>query len=265
MRKGKIIYVSLVIASLFFSLSLSAQEAEKKQFTFLLSGASFASPTNGWFEVGCDILNVTALNRAKGSEAIAHTANRIIDGTLYTTEELDDIDALVIMQVHNRDVFDETQLKEEYSDYETPLNKENYAAAFDYVIKRFYTDCYNLKFNENSKYYNSRSGKPAVIVLCTDWHDARETYNGSVRMLAQKWGLPLVEFDKYIGFSKEVRHPVTKEPISRLLSKDTQEIDGVTYGWHPERGTDQYIQQRMGEIFADTMRRIFPIKGGGGE
>ena len=25
------------------------------------------------------------------------------------------------------------------------------------------------------------------------------------------------------------------------------------------------IQQRMGAIFADTMRRIFPIKGGGGE
>lgn len=248
------------MVTLLFTLSLSAQESEEKQYTFLLSGASFASPTNRWFEVGCDILNVNALNRAKGSEAIAHTANRIIDGTLYSTEELENIDALVIMQVHERDVFDESQLKEDYNDYETPLVKENYAAAFDYVIKRYYADCYNLKFNENSKYYNSRGGKPVVIVLCTDWHDARVIYNSTVRMLAEKWGLPLVEFDKYIGFSKDVRHPITKEPISRLYSKDTQEIGGVTYGWHPDRGDDQYIQQRMGAIFADTMRRIFPIK-----
>ena len=77
-------------------------------------------------------------------------------GTLYSTEELEDIDVLVIMQVHNRDVFDESQLKEDYNDYETPLDKANYAAAFDYVIKRYYADCYNLKFNKNSKYYNSQ-------------------------------------------------------------------------------------------------------------
>ncbi|MGI6048547.1 MAG: DUF5040 domain-containing protein [Petrimonas sp.] len=249
---------SLLIA---FSFVLSAQEnADKKTYTFLLTGASFASPNNGWFEVGCGLSDATPLNRAIGGEAISHTANRIIDGTLYTKEELENIDALVIMQVHDRDVFDESQLKPNYTDYKTPIDRSNYAAAFDYVIKRYLTDCYNLKFDQKSKYYNTRGGKPAVIVLCTDWHDGRVTYNTSVRKLAEKWGFPVVEFDKLIGFSKNAVHPVTGEHVSRLFTRDKQEINGETFGWHPENGQDAYIQRRMGAIFADTMRKIFPIE-----
>ncbi len=45
-------------------------------------------------------------------------------------------------------------------------------------------------------------GKPASIVLCTHWHDSRPIFNTSVRKLAEKWGFPVVEFDRYIGFSK---------------------------------------------------------------
>lgn len=243
-----------------FLIALSAQTEEENQYTFLLSGASFASPNNGWFEVGCDLLGAKPINRAIGGEAIANTANRIIDGTLYTIEELEDIDAFVIMQVHEQDVFDESQLKANYTDYETPFDNTNYAAAFDYVIKRYLTDCYNLKFNEQSKYYNSRGGKPAVIVLCTDWHDGRVIYNSSVRKLADKWGFPVVEFDKLIGFSKNALHPVTGEQVSRLYTRDKQDINGETFGWHPDDGQDAYIQRRMGAIFADTMRKIFPIE-----
>lgn len=245
----------------FFILMLSAQDnAGKKNYTFLLTGASFASPNNGWFEVGCEVLGATPLNRAIGGEAIADAANRIINGTLYTKQELENIDALVIMQVHDRDVFDESQLMSRYTDYKTPFDRSNYAAAFDYVIKRYLTDCYNLKFDKKSKYYNTGSGKPVVIVLCTDWHDGRVTYNTSVRKLAEKWGFPLVEFDKYIGFSKNAVHPVTGEQISRLFTGDKQEIDGETFGWHPENGKDKYVQQRMGAVFADTMRKIFPMR-----
>lgn len=257
MKRG-VILVALLTAFIF---TLTAQNnTDEKEYSFLLTGASFASPNNGWFEVGCDLLGAKPINRAIGGEAIANTANRIIDGTLYTIEELENIDALVIMQVHERDVFDESQLKDNYTDYETPFDRSNYAAAFDYVIKRYLTDCYNLKFNEKSKYYNTRSGKPAVIVLCTDWHDGRVIYNTSVRKLADKWGFPVVEFDKFIGFSKNAVHPVTGEHISRLFTKDKQEIRGETFGWHPENGQDAYIQRRMGAIFADTMRKIFPIK-----
>ncbi len=251
----------LLILWVAFGAILSAQcKKDSTQYTFLLTGASFASPNNGWFEVGCDLVGAIPLNRAIGGEAIANTANRMINGTLYTEEEFENVDALVIMQVHNEDVYDESQLKPHYTDYDTPFDRSNYAAAFDYVIKRYLAECYNLKFNKQSRYYNTKYGKPAVIVLCTDWHDARVTYNTSVRKLAAKWGFPLVEFDKYIGFSKNTVHPVTGEQMSLLFSGDKQEIDGIICGWHPENGKDAYIQRRMGAIFADTMRRIFPVK-----
>lgn len=256
--KRRFIFVTLLTVFIF---TLSAQEKEeKKAHTFLLTGASFASPNNGWFEIGCELLDVNPLNRAIGGEAIADAANRIIDGTLYTKNELENIDALVIMQVHDKNVLDTTLLKPKYTDYKTPFERSDYTAAFDYVIKRYITDCYNLKFDKDSKYYETTSGKPAVIVLCTHWHDARVTYNTSVRKLAEKWGFPVVEFDRYIGFSKNTLHPVTCKQTSLLFAADTQEIDGKTVGFHPEQGKEKYIQQRMGAIFADTMRKIFPVK-----
>src|SRR5690606_6544596 len=151
------------------------------------------------------------------------------NGTLYNAEQLDELDALVIMHVVNKDVFDEAELKDSYLDYRIPFDRSNYAIAFDYVIKRYFTECYNLKFNPNSKYYGSKGGKPAVIVLCTDWHDGRTVYNATVRKLAAKWGLPLVEFDKNIGFSKNRLHPVTGEQTSRLFSADQQTINGEIF------------------------------------
>ncbi|WP_298650353.1 DUF5040 domain-containing protein [uncultured Proteiniphilum sp.] len=258
MRRLKALPLSILL--LVFATTLSAQENKENRYTFLLTGASFASPNNGWFEVGCELTGAVPLNRAIGGEAIAHTANRMAEGTLYSREELEKIDALVIMQVHDRDVFDESQLKEDYRDYEIPFDRNNYAAAYDYVIKRYLTECYNLKFDSTSVYYNTRGGKPAVIVLCTDWHDGRVTYNTSVRKLAEKWGFPVVEFDKYIGFSRNSVHPVTKQQTSLLFTGDNQQIAGEKFGWHPENGQDSYIQRRMGAIFADTMRKIFPHK-----
>src|SRR5699024_6675277 len=153
----------------------------------------------------------------------------------------------------NKDVYDTTQLIEKYADYKTPFDRSNYAAAYDYVIKRYIAECYNLKFNKSSSYYQTSSGKPAVIVLCTDWHEGRDKYNSSIRKLADKWGLPLMEFDKNIGFSQKVKHPVTGKAMSLIYALDTQKIDGETVGWHPRRGKDKYIQQRMAAVFAAKM------------
>ena len=203
-----------------------AAAQENAKYTILLTGASFASPQNGWFEIGCRQLDARAL----------------------------------IMQVHNRDVSATGGLKEKYTDYTTPFDRSNYAAAFDYVIKRYQSECYALKDDPKSKYYGTKSGKPAVIVLCTDWHDARTTYNAAIRRLAARWGLPLVEFDRNIGFSKDTPNPATGTQQSLLHAQDTQTIEGVAYGWHPQRGQDKYIQQRMAAIFTDTMRRILPAK-----
>ena len=232
----------------------------QSKYQILLTGASFASSANTWFETGCKQLDAQPVNRAVGGEAIVNTANRMIEGTLYSGQELEDMDALVIMHVHNRDVFDESQLKEKYTDYKTPFDRSNYAIAFDYVIKRYISECYELKNNPRSKYYNSKNGKPPVIVLCTDWHDGRVLYNTSIRKLAAKWGLPLVEFDRYIGFSKNVPHPVTGTQFSLLYAQDSQDIDGVKYGWHPVRGEHSYIQQRMAAIFVSQMKQILPIQ-----
>lgn len=234
---------------------------EKEKYTILLSGASFGVPANGWFEIGCRSLAAKPINRAVGAEAIADAANHMVGDTLYTKEELEDIDAFVLMHVHDRDVFEGSQLKENYLDYKVPFDRSNYAAAYDYVIKRYITECYNLKFDKNSKYYNTASGKPAIIILCTHWHDAREIYNPAVRKLGQKWGFPVVEFDKYTGFSKEQLHPVTGTQYSILYTDDnTEEINGQTFGWHPLQGEDQYIQQRMGAIFAELMRKVLPLR-----
>ena len=232
-----------------------ATAQENAKYTILLTGASFASPQNGWFEIGCRQLDARALNRAIGGESIADTANRMAEGTLWNAGELDEMDALVIMQVHNRDVSATGGLKEKYTDYTTPFDRSNYAAAFDYVIKRYQSECYALKDDPKSKYYGTKSGKPAVIVLCT-----RTTYNAAIRRLAARWGLPLVEFDRNIGFSKDTPNPATGTQQSLLHAQDTQTIEGVAYGWHPQRGQDKYIQQRMAAIFTDTMRRILPAK-----
>lgn len=135
-----------------------------------------------------------------------------------------------------------------------------HTAAYDYVIKRYLTECYELRNNTTSKYYNTPYGKPAIIVLCTHWHDCRTVYNESIRKLAAKWGVPLIEFDKYIGFSKNVLHPVTGKPFSQLYSTDIQVTEGIAYGHHPIRGEQSYMQQRMAAIFVDLMTKILPIK-----
>lgn len=253
--KKLLFYVVLIMP-----LLLSAQTVEQKQYKILLSGASFASSNNGWFEIGCRNLNAEPVNRAIPGEAIVDAANRMAKGTLYSIDELDNIDAFVIMQVHDKDVAEGSQLKQNYKDYMTPFDRSNYAVAYDYVIKHYIDDCHNLKFNPKSKYYNTVAGKPPVIVLSTTWHDSRVTYNTSVRVLAAKWGFPVIEFDKYIGFSKNQPNPVTGEQMSLDYCRDKETIDGVVYAWHPQVGQDKYIQQRMAAIFVDTMKKILPLK-----
>ncbi len=60
----------LLVSFTLFGLILSAQnKADNKTYTFLLTGASFASPNNGWFEVGCDLAGATPINRAIGGRS----------------------------------------------------------------------------------------------------------------------------------------------------------------------------------------------------
>lgn len=239
----------------------AAQETatgDDSRLTFLLTGASFAIPENGWFEMGCKDLGAEAINKSVSGEAIYHTARRMNLGTFYTTEELDRTDVFVIGHVHNQNVANEQWLKENWEDYTSIASTTDYSVAYDYVIKRYIADCRGLKDNPESKYYGTEDGKPVKIMFCTHWHDSRTTYNPAIRKLAAKWGFPLVEFDENIGFSRlDVESGETQPSIA--YAHDTETIGGVKYGWHPLRGSNSYIQRRMAQIFVDEAAKYLGL------
>lgn len=233
-----------------FGVETTADGNDGEHLTFLLTGASFAIPENGWFEIGCEDLGADAINKSVSGEAIYHTARRMNLGTFYTTEELDKVDVFVIGHVHNQNVANEQWLKENWEDYTSIATTTDYSVAYDYVIKRYIADCRALKDNPESKYFGSEEGKPVRIMFCTHWHDSRTTYNPAIRKLSEKWGFPLVKFDENIGFSRQDVAAGETQP-SVAYAHDTETINGVKYGWHPLRGSNSYIQRRMAQIFEE--------------
>lgn len=244
-----------IILSGLLSLAALATQAQNYDHHFLLAGASFAVPENGWFELVCDAFNAEPLNKAVGGDAIKHTASDMFLDRFYTTEELDRIDVFIIMHVHNQDVASTNGIKENYEEY-TYDEIQQYNTAYDYVIKRYKADCYNLKFNPESRYYQTENGKPATIILCTHWHDSRITYNQSIRTLAERWQLPLVEWDENIGFTRKVVDADGRQPSIKYAA-DTEKIYDITFGWHPMRGKEQYIQQKIASIAMEKLTELF--------
>lgn len=243
-----------ILAGLLFCIAFFTH-AQEYEHHFLLAGASFAVPENGWFELVCEAFNAEAMNKAVSGDAIKHTASAMFDNTFYTTEELERTDAFIIMHVHNQDVANTDGIKENYEDY-TYDEIQQYHLAYDYVIKKYKADCYNLKNNPDSKYYQTENGKPATILLCTHWHDSRTTYNQSIRTLAERWQLPLVKWDENIGFTRKEPDPDGQQP-SIKYSCDTETIYRITFGWHPLRGKEQYIQQKMAQICMEELAKLF--------
>lgn len=243
-----------IFAGIVSLLALTGQ-AQTYNHHFMLAGASFAVPENGWFELVCEAFNAEPLNKAVSGDAIKHTASDMYRDRFYTTEELDRVDAFIIMHVHNQDVASTNGIKENYEDYSYD-EVQQYNTAYDYVIKRYKADCYNLKFNPESKYYQTENGKPATIILCTHWHDSRVTYNQSIRTLAERWQLPLVEWDENIGFTRKEVDPDGRQPSIKYAA-DTEKIYDITFGWHPLRGKEQYIQQKMAAICMEKLTELF--------
>ena len=149
---------------------------------------------------------------------------------------------LVIMHTHNVNVCSNVGVHAPFTE------------AFDYVIKGYTALCQSLENNPKSKWYGTEGGKPVDIIVCTHWHDARRTYNSSVRKLDKKWDcVRLCKFDEQIGFTMYKPDPVTGKQISVYYAhpdkNGTEIMDGVEYGWHPRRGRNSEIQQRMADIF----------------
>lgn len=229
-----------------------------KDRNILLTGASFASPSNEWFGYVCKNLNVTGYNKAVSGETMQHTSQKIHDGILYSQTEFEDFDVFLIFHSHNQAVNNTANIKTDYNDYTFPITDRS--AQWDYVLKKYAADCYAARLNPDSRWYGTKYGKPYMVVVCTHWHDARTTFNDSIRELQKKWGFILCEFDTRIGFSKNQVHPVTGEQVSILHcdnpSGDTEVINGVTYGWHPTRNKGAWIQHQMASIVESAIRNL---------
>lgn len=149
------------------------------------------------------------------------------------------------------------------------LYDERYAAGYDYLLKKYALDCYNLRLNPDSKYYGTKSGKPVVIICTTQWHDGYVRFNDSVKIMAKRHGAIVCNVADNVGFSYLQTDPTNDDSIrwgalhcnnaAYGSGNDTETIPihGVMYtgmGWHPTRQWDCYIQMKRAQILAETMR-----------
>ncbi len=218
------------------------QQSKITTDSLCIVGASFAYPENCWFELACEQLQLKPINKAISGSNIKDTAKSMRENSLFTLEELDSFATFAIMHTHNYNVYDGVGVH-------TP-----YVEAYDYVIKQYIALCQALEFNPDSKWFGIAGGKPVDILICTHWHDARTNFNESVRKLDDKWeSVRLCKFDEQIGFTKDKPDPQTGVQISVYYAHPDQNateiMGGVEYGWHPKRGRDSEIQQRMADIF----------------
>lgn len=149
------------------------------------------------------------------------------------------------------------------------LYDERYTAGYDYLLKKYALDCYNLRLNPDSKYYGTKSGKPVIIVCTTQWHDGYVRFNDSVKIMAKRHGAIVCDVANNVGFSYLQTDPTNDDSIrwgalhcnnaaiGSGNDTETIPIHGVMYtgmGWHPTRQWDCYIQMKRAQILAETMR-----------
>ena len=144
---------------------------------------------------------------------------------------------------------------------------ERYAAGYDYLIKKYIKDCYDLRLNPSSKWYGTKGGKPVRIVLCSYWHDGYTVLNEALKELAIRHGAVFCDIANNVGFSYRQTDP--SNPSSRRISAEFCNnstnnvedipINGVTYtgmGWHATRDVNSWLMLTRGAILADVLRRI---------
>lgn len=240
----------------------------------LVSGASFTAPENTWAEKMGILIGATVTNKAVAGTNIRDLALKLKAGTI----SVSGMDAVLIQHVHNYDVF---TLPDEYinktvAQYEASGEMDDwvgtgkitddygYAIGYDYVIKKLRAlifaiksqDSYDESTAASRNYMQGNYPQQTKIILATHWHDARTTFNSSVRKLCKKWGLPLLNFDEQIGFTKDVLNEAGVQPSIEYVGLNSNDytpfetIDGVIYGLHPSLGTND-IQWRFAAIAAD--------------
>lgn len=228
-------------------------KSDNKTNSSLMVGASFAFDGNVWYKESYDYLGGIGINKAVSGHSINDIAVLIRDNKLYNISDLDSFNHLVIYLTHNVDVFG-GEIRDTLSDYESNWESISNSGFWDYILKKYYSDCRALQNNAESTYYNVPYGKPVSIVVFTHWHDGRVIFNDSIRKLRDKWGFNLIELDRKIGFSKEQLNPVSKDQISKMYAVDLEQIGNSVYGWHPLReGEVLYVQDRTRDVFINTI------------
>lgn len=272
----------------------------------LLSGASIACDQNGFFEYACKKLDLQGTNVSIPSVNAMWLANELFsNGSAYNEH-----DVLLLSHTHNYDVFTLPNIAANWNvdDYETYVipytgnstvssqptygfladteynidgeqitftANELYAMAFDYIIKKWSKLCYSLKGTPG---YDAKHGKPIQIALFTFWHDARPTYNMTIRQLSVKWNIPLIADDEQIGFTKDIKNPETNNSYSLLYISDEWadtytlvEYPRQNFATHPYKVKDTqywsqwqsgdiqleylpYIQQKRAQILISTIK-----------
>lgn len=259
----------------------------KDKMAFII-GASITIDANGWFQNACRQSGYKGINVAVSGISIMHDANKIWRGTLYTEEELENMDVFIISHTHNYNILTPDKLRNTVADYEngldptdsnqyvvpiTPGNAQgttinvaaNYAMAYDYLIKKYMDDCYKLRLKSGSKYYGTKCGKLPKIIICSYWQDDYVVFNESSKLLAKKFNLTYCDFANNSGFSYKQTDPNDPNSIrisalycnnsSYGSSNDTHDIliNGVLYtnmGWHPTRDINSKLSKQMGNILA---------------
>ena len=144
---------------------------------------------------------------------------------------------------------------------------ERYAAGFDYLIKKYTLDCYNLRLDPTSKWYGTKSGKPCNVIICSYWHDGYTVYNEAAKTVALKHGAIYCDIASKVGFSYRQTDPTDENSIRQSFlycnnaafgsGNDSEDIpiNGVIYtnmGWHATRDVNSPLTVKRGDILANT-------------
>lgn len=235
--------------------------------TLMITGASLAYSGNAWFGKANEKLGTIGINKARsGVGTPKNDAPLIWSGTFMTDAEFEASDVFSFQYASQSNLDSLDGLKPTAQDYVAGFNISNPVEAFasyseaqclDFILKFWQQKCYEQRNNPNSKWYGTAHGKPFRLMFVTHWHDSRTNYNNAIRVVAERWGAGVCEFDKKIGFSKN--SPLADgTQVSTLYSEDTAEDSGVVYGWHPKRGdAGEYIQNRLASIYAQSIVNQF--------
>lgn len=197
----------------------------------------------------------TAISFAKGTWS-----------SVFTEEMIEECDLLVINFTHNTgniDIEDMYDITDSYG-------------ALNWIIRKYKELCRAKKDNPQSSYYGTKIGRPCRIAITSNWHDGRTTYTKVYKKVAENWCLPILDWQNNNFFAKngmiwidgdntddkkwhESVYYASYTEDGSTTNYDIQTIDGIGYGYHPNKSETSAIQEFMGRRFVSLIKEIFGL------